>query len=181
MDPRMVEMLAGRQPANAPAAPQPLGILGTERVGMTAEGRPIIRNPDGSNSTERSITGPWGPEGQWTNIPSMFGGKQLSEEEAVNIMRANNWTDPETGRKAVWYPDQNAALAVAQQRTTQDLGQYGGGQLPGIAPPPQAPSLLQGPPPGWTPQQQGATQLPAPVLTERDMMDIIVRMLAGRG
>ena len=57
----------------------------------------------------------------------MFDGKQVSEEEAVRIMRSNNFVDPETGRKSVFYPDQKSAIAAAQRRTSGELGQYGGG------------------------------------------------------
>ena len=119
-----------------------LGALGTKRVGRTTEGRPIIQNPDGSHSTERSITGPWGPKGEWTNIPSMFGGKQVSEEEAVRIMRRNNWVDPETGRKAQFYPSLEEAERAAQQRSSGELGKYGGGNLaPAPAPTPKPQSF----------------------------------------
>jgi hypothetical protein len=91
--------------------------LGTEQVGRTQEGRAMIQNPDNSVSTERTITGPWGPNGEWVNIPSMFGGKQLSEEEAVQIMRDNGWIDPETNREAVFFPTVDEAVAAARARS----------------------------------------------------------------
>jgi len=103
-----------------------LGKLGTKRVGTTAEGRPIIENPDGSRSTERSITGQWGPKGEWVNIPSMYGGKQVSEKEAVNIIRSHGYKDPETGRSIKMYKSLSEAESAARSRSEVDLGKYGG-------------------------------------------------------
>ena len=48
-------------------------------------GRPIIRNPDYSGSSERGITVESADlnQGQITNIPSIWDGQQLSEREAI--------------------------------------------------------------------------------------------------
>jgi len=48
-------------------------------------GRPMIRNPDGSLSSERGITVESDAlnSGQPTNIPSIWDGRQLSEREAI--------------------------------------------------------------------------------------------------
>ena len=116
--------------------------LGTEVVGRTPEGRPIIKNPDGSFSSERTIT--IGVDGGFLNIPTMFGGKEVSPDEAVEIMRRNNWVDPETGRKMTLFPDEAAALAAASQRSNS-LGRNGRPAPAPAAPPAAAPASV--PPP----------------------------------
>jgi hypothetical protein len=62
----------------------PLGIL--ERGNINLENRPIVRNPDGSISTERSIS--INDRGQEVLIPTVVDGKVVSPEEAVNYYRA---------------------------------------------------------------------------------------------
>ena len=73
-----------------------LGKLGTEVVGYMPSGRPIISNPDGSYSTERTTTVKL-PNGKWVNIPTMFDGKEVSVDQAFDIMRQHGFKDPETG------------------------------------------------------------------------------------
>lgn len=54
------------------------------------------------------------------------------------------------------------------------------GQSPTQAPaPPQAPGLLQAPQ-SVAPAHPGGMQLPVPVLTERDVMNIVLQLLAGQ-
>jgi len=89
--------------------------LGTQVIGKTPEGRPIVQNPDGSFSTERTET--FQTEFGFVNIPTMFGGKQVSSEEAFDIMRRNNWIDPETGRMMDFFPDVKSAEAAARARS----------------------------------------------------------------
>jgi len=76
-----------------------LGALGEKIVGYLPNGRPIISNPDGSLSTERTTTVQL-PNGKWINIPTMFDGKEVSVNQAFDIMEQNEFTDPETGAKA---------------------------------------------------------------------------------
>lgn len=89
--------------------------LGTKRVGTTAEGRPIIENPDGSHSSERTVT--IEVDGKYVNIPTMFGGKQVSEDEATRIMSRNKWADPETGRGMRFFDSLDEALDAAGERS----------------------------------------------------------------
>lgn len=56
------------------------------------------RNPDGSVSTELSITVKDPRTGGWMNIPSMYGGKEVSEDEAIKRVQDAGYKDPETGR-----------------------------------------------------------------------------------
>jgi len=48
--------------------------------------RPILDNPDGSFSTERTIT--IEADGRFFNIPTIVGGRQRSEEEAIRLWQA---------------------------------------------------------------------------------------------
>lgn len=90
--------------------------LGTEVIGVTEEGRKIYKNPDGSVSTERSVTVPRGD--QWTNIPSMFGGKQYPDDVAARIMQTNYWIDPETGRPSQLYDTVDDAVRASEERSS---------------------------------------------------------------
>jgi hypothetical protein len=57
--------------------------------------RPIVQNPDGSSSSELSITIEVG--GRWFNIPSMVNGKQVSQEQAIESARSwakKGWIHP---------------------------------------------------------------------------------------
>jgi hypothetical protein len=111
----------------------PLGPLGTEVTGKTQEGRAIVKNPDGSVSTERSITvtDPRINNGQPTNIPSMFGGKEVSEEEAIARIAAAGGKDPETGRALPGFNSIEEAVAAAKARSHELGGQT---QQPTVAP-----------------------------------------------
>lgn len=91
--------------------------LGNQSIGTTPEGRPMIRNRDGSYSTERTITGPWAPNDQWVNIPSMYGGFEYPEDRAVEIMRSNGWRDPDTGRRVQFFPTVDDAETEAAIRS----------------------------------------------------------------
>lgn len=114
---------AGSAPdATLPPEKKGLGELGTEIIGKTDEGRPIVKNPDGSVSTERTTT--LQIDGKWTNIPTMYGGKEVSDEEAVAIIKKNGMVDPETGRKMPTFDSMQEAEAAARKRSEEDLGKY---------------------------------------------------------
>ena len=96
--------------------------LGTKVVGKTSEGRKIIDNGGGSYSTERTVT--ILDAGVWYNIPTMFDGKEVSQRDAVNIMRKNNFVDPDTGRQIEGFKDTSrgktppqSAIYEAQNRS----------------------------------------------------------------
>jgi hypothetical protein len=88
-------------------------------IGTTPEGRKVYRNPDGSVSTELTITvqHPELNNGLPTNIPSMFGGKVLSEEEAVRVILKNKGKDPETGRALTGFQSLPEAIEDAELRS----------------------------------------------------------------
>jgi hypothetical protein len=68
-------------PAAPPRAPQAAAAAGAP----IDRGRPAIANPDGSISTERTIT--IGADGRFFNIPTIVGGRQLSEDQAIKEWR----------------------------------------------------------------------------------------------
>jgi len=88
-----------------------LGPLGTEIVGYLPSGRPIIKNDDGTFSTER--LGTIKVNGKWINIPTMFDGREVSEDEAFEIMRENGFRDPETGKRPKQFSSRGKAEADA--------------------------------------------------------------------
>jgi len=84
----------------------------------TYEGKPIVQNPGGGWSHERSITIEVG--GKHMNIPTMFGGKAYKPDEAVEILRKNKWVDPDTGRKVPTFNSAaDAEYAARRKEATQ--------------------------------------------------------------
>ncbi len=72
MNDELVNILAARQ-------------LPQSAIGLPVEfGRPLTPNPDGSVSSEYTIT-EQGPGGQWFNIPTMMNGYQLPPD-TVNTL-----------------------------------------------------------------------------------------------
>ena len=92
-----------------------LGKLGTKIIGKLRNGRPVILNPDGSVSTERTET--IEVDGGFMNIPTMFGGKAVDVMEAIKIMRENGFIDPETKEKAAVFNNVNDAVNAARKRS----------------------------------------------------------------
>lgn len=78
------------------------------------EGRLVVKQPDGSWAHEKSIT--IEADGMHMNIPTMFGGKDYTPDQAVEIMRKNKWVDPDTGKKVKTYKSQAEALKAAQDK-----------------------------------------------------------------
>ena len=104
------------------ASPDPSTIMPplTERVvGRTDEGRNVYENTDGSFSSERSITvdDPRINGGKWTNIPTIFEGKEVPHEQAVARIIEAGGKDPETGRVLPGFETSEEAVAAAQERS----------------------------------------------------------------
>lgn len=83
------------------------------------QGRPLVANPDGSFSTERTITvtDPRINDGRPTNIPSMFGGREVPQGEAIDIIARNNGVDPESGQRLPAFASIEEATAAARARS----------------------------------------------------------------
>jgi hypothetical protein len=60
------------------------------KVDSSIQDKPESRNPDGSISTERTITTK--VRGKWFNIPTIIFGVQVSEEEAVSLFEQGEHT-----------------------------------------------------------------------------------------
>tara|TARA_Y100000310_G_C20685847_1_gene818927 strand:+ start:1715 stop:2098 length:384 start_codon:yes stop_codon:yes gene_type:complete len=88
-----------------------LGPLGTEIVGYLPSGRPIIKNDDGTFSTERTRT--IEVDEEFINIPTIFDGREVSLDEAFEIMKENDFRDPETGKRSKKFSSQEKAEADA--------------------------------------------------------------------
>jgi hypothetical protein len=93
-------------------------ILGNQGGTHPMNGRPILNNPDGTFSTEESITVEVDDlnGGRPTNIPSIWGGKRLSEREAIQQAISS-------GQKFDSYDTIDQAVSAAKARSNS-LGSY---------------------------------------------------------
>ena len=104
--------------------------LGDRVVGTSTDGRPAYLNPDGSLSTERTRTEkhPLLNGGEWTNIPTIFDGRQMGVDEAVDYINANqpepkslmdmlSVFDPVTGLPLESYKSLDDAIAAAEMKS----------------------------------------------------------------
>ena len=82
-------------------------------IGKLPSGRPIVRNADGSISTHRNAIVNFDKD--FYIIPTLFGGKQYSVDDAVNIIKKNNFTDPDTGELLPIYGSQEEAEQAENQ------------------------------------------------------------------
>jgi hypothetical protein len=122
-------------------------------VGRLASGRPIVQNPDGSYSTHKNMVVGLGDS--FYIVPTLYGGKEVNPDEAVDIIRKNNFVDPDTNEPLTPFPSTEAALAEEQRRHA--LLER---EVPGAAPSSTAPPPLQGPP---QPPQQQPSPAPPPL------------------
>lgn len=109
-------------PTRTPPPPNsrlPFGLPQLEDLKPRTNPSNFIHNPDGSVSSELSITiedeGING--GKPTNIPSIFNGKIVTPDEAIERIIAAGGKDPETGRKLPAYNSVAEAVKAAQERT----------------------------------------------------------------
>jgi hypothetical protein len=105
-----------REPVTAPAPTSELGPLGTEISGVTSEGRNVYRNPDGTESSERTATVEMS-DGRWINVPTIFAGKEVSSDQALDIILDNKLVDPETGKTLPTFDNQSDAETFAEERS----------------------------------------------------------------
>ena len=124
------ELLAALMRRKYGASPHRMAPLGVQAVGDTSEGRPAYLNADGSISTERSVTErhPLLNDGAWTNVPTIFNGREMSPSDAVGYVINNQpepssledmgkMFDPMTGRELQGYGSIPEAIAAAQARS----------------------------------------------------------------
>jgi len=89
--------------------------IGMKVVGWTTDGRPIIENMDGSFSSSASFTYEIEPQ-VWMNIPTIFRGKYVVPDHAIEILKRFNWVDPDSGRDLARFTSQEAAIEAAAAR-----------------------------------------------------------------
>lgn len=95
----------------------------TDTGDVTQEGRPVFKNQSGDFVTERSITitDPRINQGQPTNIPTVMGGRFLSEEEAISSIVNAGGKDPITGRQLQGFQSIDEAVSAAKARSSNLL------------------------------------------------------------
>jgi hypothetical protein len=148
-------------PATPPVAPPPpppkaQGIQGLLRSGnIDLNNRPIVRNPDGSISTVRSIS-VTDDQGHAILIPTFVGGKVVNDNAAIENFR-------QTGQNLGVFSSEDAANAYAETLHEQQAKQYlpKANQTPSAAAPP--PAAVPPPPPKQpVPPVQNSTMDAAP-------------------
>lgn len=88
-------------------------------AGYLPSGRRILRNPDGSISTHRNMITNFDKD--FYVLPTIYGGKQLTEDQAVDVVRKHNFVDPDTGQPFPKYKSlEEAEAAEAQQHGVLD-------------------------------------------------------------
>jgi hypothetical protein len=99
------------QPTNRDMVPIPMKVP----YPVTEEGRVVIKNEDGSVSTERTETIKIGRK--FYNVPTIYKGKPVSTDEAKKIIKSNSFVDPDTGRELRAFDDVDTAVESAKQRS----------------------------------------------------------------
>jgi hypothetical protein len=83
-------------------------------VGRLESGRPIVLNPDGTYSTHRNMIASF-DDGSYV-IPTMYGGKEVSEDQAVALLKKNKGVDPDTGQPMPRFDSDDEAMAFEKQQ-----------------------------------------------------------------
>lgn len=117
-EPKWRQLLAGDQQQPTTAPPTDLELL--EPTGeVTPDGRPIHATTTGEPASELSITvsDPRINEGLWTNIPSLYDGKVVSDKEAIQRVVNAGGVDSLTRRPLPGYTSRADAVAAAEDRS----------------------------------------------------------------
>jgi hypothetical protein len=145
---------------------------------LAATGKPIIQNPDGSISTERTI----GVQdsrlngGRETNIPTIWNGKELPMQDAINAavnsgQQFNGYDNVDSANKAA--QDRSAQLGQSYQQQQQQQPQQGQQQDQN----PYSMSQMQQQP---QPQNMALPPLPDVNMQQPNQNDIMAAMLAQK-
>ena len=97
----------------------PIGSLKLRDTGhMSPYGRKVYVDQFGAHHSEITGTVGIGINGEevFINIPRIFNGKTVSEEEALKIIGNNNFIDPETNEKLVKYKSEKEAVKGSKDR-----------------------------------------------------------------
>ena len=96
-----------------PSSPLKTGLLVPGNIDI--HHRPVVRNPDGSISTVRSIT--IGQDGRAVLIPTVVGGRVVSNEAAIQHFQ-------KTGQHLGIFSDEASADSYAQRLHRQQAREY---------------------------------------------------------
>lgn len=89
-------------------------LLSPNIIGNLPSGRPIVRNLDGSISTHRNTIANFDKD--FYVIPTIYGGKQFSVDDAIEHIKKNNFVDPDTGQPLKAYTSLDEAKAAEDQQ-----------------------------------------------------------------
>lgn len=126
-------------------------------VGRLKDGRPVVLNEDGSVATHimSTVTNPAINGGQPTNVPTMYGGRRYSAQEAEAIAARNGGIDPDTGAPFAVYPTIDEAEVDYMLRLHPQIDREASAVLSDYRARTAQPSR------GFTPLSQAAPALPA--------------------
>ncbi|MDB4028379.1 hypothetical protein N9459_04255 [Flavobacteriaceae bacterium] len=83
----------------------------------TQSGRPVYTNQDGDFVTERTATVESEKLGGYVNIPTVYDGRFVSEQEALRIVEGADGKDPVTGQKLKVYRNVDTAVKDAVSKS----------------------------------------------------------------
>lgn len=89
----------------------------------TKEGRPVYENQFGDFVTERTITEEIPSLGGIYNIPTVYDGRFVSPDEAIQLVINNQGKDPITGRKLMKFDNIEDAVNAAKKRSSGTLSE----------------------------------------------------------
>ena len=94
----------------------PTDTLELSPTGHTTQyGRKVYKDQFNTIHSETTVTVP-APNGGWMNIPSIYNGRYVTEDQARAIIIKNGMVDPETGEKVRSYESIPKAEEAAKQR-----------------------------------------------------------------
>ena len=94
----------------------PTDTLELSPTGHTTQyGRKVYKDQFNAIHSETTVTVP-APNGGWMNIPSIYNGRYVTEDQARAIIIKNGMVDPETGEKVRSYESIPKAEEAAKQR-----------------------------------------------------------------
>ena len=91
-------------------------------IGRLPSGRPIIRNRDGSVSTHENTIINF--DDRYFLIPTIFGGRRVTIDEAITRIRQNKFKDPDTGLLLPNFatPQQARNFELSQRPFLEEIG-----------------------------------------------------------
>ena len=90
----------------------------------TKKGRPLFQDSDGNFVSEKTVTvtDPRVNDGKPTNIPTVYDGRILTEDQAIQVVAESKGIDPVSGEQLKPFDTIEEAIQAAEERS-KDLGQ----------------------------------------------------------